>query len=133
MRIGMARLVRDAAGEPHLHDLAQIHHRHLVADQFHHPEIMRDKEIREAELLLQVPEQVHDLRLDGYVERARGLVGNNESRADGEHARHADPPFFPARQLVGEIGELALLEVHLFEQLADTPVHLGIARSYDAR
>ena len=125
--VGMHRLIGDPAGEPYLHDLTQVHHRHLVADQFHHPKVVRDEEVREPEALLKVLEQVHDLSLDGYVEGARGFVGNNEFRAHGEHSGHADPPFFTARELMWEAGELAFFEAHLFEQIAYTPVHLGTA------
>ena len=39
-------------------------------------EVVRDEEAREAELLLQVAQQVEDRRLDGDVERGHGLVGD---------------------------------------------------------
>ena len=98
----MARLVRDPAGQPHLHDLAQVHDRDLMADQLHDPEIVGDEEVGKAEVLLQVAQQVHDLRLDGNIERARRLVGHDEPRAHGQDARDADPPLLAAGKLVRE-------------------------------
>ena len=82
MSIGMHRSARDPVGEPYLNDLAQIHHGHLVADQFHHRKVVGDEEVREPKALLKVSEQVYDLSLDGYVKGARGFVCNNEFRAD---------------------------------------------------
>ena len=42
---------------------------------------MRDEEVREVKLLLQVFEQVDDLRLNRYVERGDGLVADDVSTA----------------------------------------------------
>ena len=41
---------------------------------------MRDKNVRKAKFFLQILHQVHNLRLDGNVERANGLVGNDDFR-----------------------------------------------------
>ena len=127
MGVGMTRSIRNAVGKAYLHDLAQVHHGHLMADEFHHPKVVRYEEVREPEPLLKVPKQVHDLSLDGDVEGARGLVGDDKPRSDREHPRHTDPPLFTARELVGEVGELGLFEAHLFEQIGDTLFHFGIA------
>ena len=62
-------------------DAAQIHHCDAVADVLHHREIVRDEEVREVKLLLQVFEQVDDLRLNRYVERGDGLVADDVSTA----------------------------------------------------
>jgi len=52
-----------------LDDLAEIHDRDPMGHVLDDGEIMADEEEREAELALQVLQQVHDLRLDGNVER----------------------------------------------------------------
>ena len=96
------------SGQSHLHDLPQVHHRHLVAHELHHPKVVGNEEVGQPELFLEVPEQVHDLRLDRDVERARGFVGNEELRAHGKHTRNTDPPLLSARELVREVRELAL-------------------------
>ena len=57
-----------------LDDLAEIHDGDTVADVLDHREIMRNEEVGELQLLLQVPQQIDDLRLDGDVERRDGLV-----------------------------------------------------------
>ena len=57
-----------------LDDLSEIHDGDAVADVLDHREIMRNEEVGELQLLLQVPQQIDDLRLDGDVERRDGLV-----------------------------------------------------------
>ena len=64
------------------------------------------------------------------MDTSRALVGSSATMnfAPTESTRgHADPPFFAARELVREVGELALFEAYLLEQIAYTPVHLGTA------
>ena len=63
------RLFDDTAG---IHDGDPI--RHLRDDA----EVMGDEEEREAEALLQIAQQVEDLRLDGHVERRCRLIGDEE-------------------------------------------------------
>jgi hypothetical protein len=61
--------VVDLACRAHLDDLAEVHHRHAVADIGDGREIVGDEEIGEAQGLLQLGEEVEDLRLDRDVER----------------------------------------------------------------
>ena len=50
---------------------------------------------------LQRPQEVHDLRLDGHVERAGGLVQHQEPRFQHQGPRNRDPLALAARELVG--------------------------------
>ena len=49
-------------------DLAQIHHRDVVADELDHAEIVADEQIGQAELVLERAQQIEDLRLNGDIE-----------------------------------------------------------------
>ena len=53
----------------HFHDLAEIKHGDAVAHLFHDSHVMADEQESEVEALLQVEQQVADLRLDGDIER----------------------------------------------------------------
>ena len=64
-----------------LDDAAEIHHRHAVADVLDHREVVRDEQVGEPELVLQVHQQVDDLRLDRHVERRDRLVADDQLRA----------------------------------------------------
>jgi hypothetical protein len=69
-----------------LDDLSEIHDGDPVADVLDHREIMRNEEVGELQLLLQVPQQIDDLRLDGDVERRDGLVEHDEARIEHQSA-----------------------------------------------
>ena len=45
------------------HYFAEIHHHQALADVFHHREIVRNEQIRNAVCLLQILEQIDGLRL----------------------------------------------------------------------
>ena len=63
-------------------------------------EVVRDEQVREAAVALEVLQQVDDLRLDGHVERRHRLVADDEARLDGERARDADALSLAAGELV---------------------------------
>ena len=66
----------------------------------HHREIVCDEQIGEVELLLQVLEEVDDLRLNRDVERRHRFVGDDEVGIDRDRAREADPLALTAGELV---------------------------------
>ena len=49
-------------------------------DEAHDVEIVRDEHVGEAELVLQVDQQIEHLRLDRFVERRDRLVEQHEAR-----------------------------------------------------
>ena len=87
-------------------ELAEVHDGDALADVTHHREVMRDEEVREAELFLQARKQVDDLRLDRDIECRNRLVADDDLRIDGEGARDADALALSARELVREAVRL---------------------------
>jgi hypothetical protein len=85
----------------HLDDLAQVHHRHPVAHMMDHTEVMGDKQIRQAELSLQIFEQIQYLSLDGDIEGRYRFVRHNQLGLQGNGAGDADPLSLPATELMG--------------------------------
>src|SRR6266571_3213644 len=69
---------------------------------------MRDEEISQTELVLQVLEQVDDLGLNRNVQSRDRLIANDEVRLNREGPRDPDALPLPAAELVwipvGEIG-----------------------------
>jgi hypothetical protein len=61
---------------------------------------VRDEDVGEVELLLQLDEQVQHLRLDRDVECRDGLVGDDELRLEHERAREPDALALAAAELV---------------------------------
>ena len=69
---------RRLVGRAALDAAAAVHHQDVVGELGDHAEVVRDDDDRGAELLLQVADQVEDLRLDGDVEGGRRLVGDEQ-------------------------------------------------------
>ena len=51
----------------HFDDLADVHHRHAVADMPNHAEVVCDEQIGQIEIFLQLAEEVEDLRLNRHI------------------------------------------------------------------
>ena len=77
-RIGMHGRGEDISLWRELDDLAEIHHRHAMRDVLDNGEIVADEQQREAELPLQVLQQIDDLRLDRDVERRNRFVADDQ-------------------------------------------------------
>ena len=131
----MFRIAEERLGRRRLHDLPQIHHRDPVTQVLDHSQVVRDEEIGQAELLLDVREQVHDLGLDGDVERGDGLVADDKVGFQGESPRDADALPLTARELVGHArGQLRVEtdDAHEFGDAA-SPFGTGQLRVLEKR
>ena len=102
-----------------LDDAAEIHHGDALADVLDHREVVRDEQVGEAELLLQVLEQVDHLRLDRHVERRDRLVAHDQLRLDRERARDADALALPAGEFVRIAAHVIGLQADGLEQFDD--------------
>ena len=71
-----------------------------MGDMAHHGKVVCDEQIGQAEIALQLVEQVHDLALDGDVQRGNRFVADDEIRLHRQGARDADALALPARELV---------------------------------
>jgi len=100
-----------------LHDLAEVHHRHVIRDVLDDREIVGDEEVGEPPALLQVGEQVSG-PAPGPTRRARSPARRGrELRLDREGAAipHAAAA---ARELVRVALREARIETHFLEQAA---------------
>ena len=100
LRVRMRRRREERLGRRHFDEPAAIHHGHAIADLAHQPQIVRDEEIGQAEALLQIEQQIDDLRLHRHVERRHRLVAHDERRLERERARHADALALAAAEFV---------------------------------
>ena len=87
-------------------------------------EVVRDKEVREAEVLLQPLEQVDYLRLDGHVQRGNGLVADYEVRVERQRAGDADALPLAAGELVRILLQVVFVQADLLDELAGAVVDL---------
>ena len=87
--IGMARRDEDIRRGRLFDDLAEIHHRDLVAELLDHAEVVGDENIGQAALALQALEQIENLRLDRNIKRGYRLVADDQVGLRRERARDA--------------------------------------------
>jgi len=101
----MGAALEDVADGSLFHDATGIHHRDLVAHLGHHAHVVGDKQDGRARALLQLPDQMQNLRLDGDVERGGRFVGDQKLRlAEQRHGDH-HALLHAAGQLVRIIAE----------------------------
>src|SRR3954447_3783106 len=115
--VGVARVRVQVLALRKLDDLAQVHHGHAVAHVPDDGQVVRDEDDREAELALEVAEEVEDLGLDRDVERRHRLVRDDQLRLERERARHADALALAARELVREAVVVLGVQPDLLHQL----------------
>ena len=98
--VGVARGAEDARRPGPARAPAVAHHHHAVGDLADDAEVVADEQHAHAVLGLQPREQLHDLALDGDVERGGRLVGDQQLRLAGQ--RHGDHHalLLAARELV---------------------------------
>ncbi len=92
----LADLVRGAL----LDDLALVHDRDPVGDVADDADVVGDEDVGEAELLLEVVEQVDDLSADRDVEGGDRLVGDDQLRVQRQRPGDPDPLPLAAGELV---------------------------------
>ena len=122
--VGVVRAVVERLAVADLDDLAEIHHRDLGAEVPDDGEVVGDEQEGDAELPLQVLQEVHHLRLDRHVERGHRLVGHQQLRLQGERAGDTDALALAA----GELARVAVVVLGVqpddLEQLLDPVQHL---------
>ena len=85
-RCGLGR-GEDGRNKPLLHHLAVIEDGNVVAHLLHHAHLVRDDDDGDAELFIDVADQLEDLARRLWVERARRLVENDYRRVFQKQAR----------------------------------------------
>jgi hypothetical protein len=89
--------------------------------------VVGDEDVGQAELALELLEQVEDLGLDGNVQRRHGLVAHDQVGFEDERASDPDPLPLAARELVGIAAGVVWLQPDLVHHLADLLPPLGVA------
>ncbi len=99
----------------------QVHHRDPVRDVFDDREVVSDEQTGEAELTLEVDEQVEDRCLDRHVQRGHRLVGHQQLRGEDERPGDPDPLTLTSGELVRAPGRVVRAQTDPGEHL-DHPV-----------
>src|SRR6056297_161662 len=127
-RVGVERRREDVLDVAELGDFSEVHHGDAVTDVPDDTDIVRDEQIRDILLGLDIVEKVEYLGLDAHVERGDRLVTDDELRLDGERVGDGDPLLLAARELVGVLARGVAGEPDSFEELSDAFVFLLAGR-----
>ena len=100
LRVGVKGLFKERLLRGPFDEATAVHHAHAVADVAHDAEVVRNEERAQAALDLQGLEEVEHLRLNGDVERARGLVADEEFGLGRHGAGDGNALALPAREFV---------------------------------
>ena len=114
----MAGVIEDLVDGAGLHNLAGVHHVHIVRHLGHHPQVVGDVDDRDAPLLLDAADQLQDLGLDGHIQGGGGLVADQQVGVAGQGDGDDHTLAHAARQLMGVILHplFSVGDAHLFQQ-----------------
>ena len=101
LRIGMCRRCEQTIRSCDLDNAAEIHDRNAIGDVAHDREIVRNEQIGELQLPLEILQQVDDLRLNRDVERRHRFVAHHEAGPQGKGPRDTDPLPLAAGEFMG--------------------------------
>jgi len=121
LRVGMLRRLKQLPPVGDLYHLAQVHHEHSMTDVPHQREIVRDEEVRETQLVLQVGEKIEDLCPDRDIERRDGFVQDQQRGSGRERPGYADSLALAAAELVRITGRMLRRETDQLEFLDVAP------------
>ena len=131
LRVGHDRSLVEIFGRRDLDELPQVHDSDPVAHVADDPEVVRDEDVGEGELLLEIVQQVQHLGLDRDVEGRDRLVRDDQLRIEGEGPSDADPLPLAARELVGKAVVVLGGEADRLEQLLHPLAALGLVVPVD--
>ena len=114
----------DVLGAADLHDPAVAHHGDPVAEPHGLVQVVGDEDDGLLQRLLQLQQLVLHIAADQRVERAEGLVHQQQIGVGGQRAGQAHALLHTAGQLVGP-GLLPALEPGEFERFGGAPMPLG--------
>ena len=124
LRVRMLRILHDRRAWSDLDDLAQIHHRDAMADTLDDRDVVRDEQIGQAHVSLNVHHQIDDLRLDRDVERRYGFIGDQQLRRQRERPCDAQPLPLAAGEFMRKPTRHIGRETDPPEKLADAVVRI---------
>ena len=109
-----------------LHHASAVHHCDAVADAFHHVKLVGDDHDGHAKLLVHAFQHVEHRFCGFEIERAGGLVAQEDARVGGQCACDGHALLLSAAQRLG-VRVALLLQVHELQQLDDALLDVLLA------
>ena len=97
--------------------ISEIHHADAVGDIPDDADIVRDEQIGQIFLLLQIQQQIDDLRLDGDIKRGDRLIADDKFRVQDQRAGNSDPLALTTGEFVRVAVVMLRLQADLFNDI----------------
>ena len=99
-RVRMQRVSENIGRLAGLYHAAKVHNAHGIRNMLYDRQIVRDKQIGQSSLLLQIAKQVNDLCLNRHVQCRYRLIAHDEFRIQRKRTRDTDSLSLTAGKLV---------------------------------
>ncbi len=120
----MLRVQEHLGDRAQLDDVAAVHHRHAVADAADHVHLVRDQHDGQLQLAVDLGQQLQHRCRGLWVERAGGLVAEQDAWLGGQCAGDADALLLAAGELRRIVARM-VLEADALEQRGDPGINLA--------
>src|SRR5215510_2036954 len=107
-------------------NFAEIHHGHRGTQVQEGGQVMRNEQIADTELLLEILQQIHNLGTDRHIERRHGLVQDNEARVQRQGPRDGDALALSTTEFVREQIDRSWSKADEIQQFLDAFPDLGL-------
>ena len=131
LRVGFARVPAEGFAIAHLDQLAPVHDSDVGGEITHQRHGVGYEEIGQLEALLQLPQQVDDLRADAHVESGNGFVEYQKLRLERESAGDVDPLPLTTGKLVRIALKGRFVQANGCEERAGIPPRSILVRVVD--
>jgi len=127
-RVWVQRAAQHVLRRADLGDRAEIHHGDAVAQIRDGADIVRNEQVGELPLRLQIGQQVQHLRPHRHVERRYRLIGDQDLRRDRERASDCDALPLSAREFVRKPAQRGRGKPDLIGEFSDPRRHRRATR-----
>ena len=125
--VGVSGALGDLDGIADFDKLSPVHYGDPGGKIAHDGHGVRDEKIRQAEVSLQLLEQIHDLRADADIERRNRLVTNDKLRPQGKCAGNPDALPLTSGEFVRITPHGRFVEANRAKEFADAMANRGLA------
>ena len=125
-RVWMHRMLEDLVRSRQLDHRSKVHNTDAVGNVLHNAQVVRDEHIGQVLALLQIKQQVDDLRLNGNVECRNSLITDHKLRIRRERTGNTDTLALAAGELVRETVQEVRCKTTLIHDVENHFLHAGI-------
>ena len=130
LRIRMFGFFKDDFGRGDFDDFAEIKQSHFVAHIADDAQVMGDKQVGQAELVLQILQQIQDLRLHRDIKRRSRLIEDNQARLNRQRAGDANALLLAAAEFMGIAIIMLLFQANHAHEFQDALAGLTAAQLF---